>query len=46
MITRNHIRPPLKCVRRREKETTQMSIIAIICLGLLMGVAATEAKAT
>jgi len=26
------------------KETTEMSIIAIICLGLLMGVAATEAN--
>jgi hypothetical protein len=28
------------------KEITEMSIIAIICLGLLMGVAATEANAT
>jgi hypothetical protein len=43
MITRNHIRRPLEFVRR--KGDTEMTIIAIICLGLLMGVAASEANA-
>jgi hypothetical protein len=45
MITRNHIRPSLEYVQRSARRL-EMSIIAIICLGLLMGVAATEAKAT
>ena len=44
MISRNHIRPPLQYVPQR-KETAPMTIIAVICLGLLMGVAVTEANA-
>jgi hypothetical protein len=45
MITRNHIRPALTYVSSKRKEVTEMTIIAIICLGLLTGVAVTEAKA-
>ena len=44
MITRNHIRSPLEFVPRSEGDT-EMTIVAIICLGLLTGVAVTEARA-
>ena len=44
MITRNHIRPPLEFIHEIRGDT-EKAIIAIICLGLLMGVAATEANA-
>jgi hypothetical protein len=44
MITRNHIRPPIEFTHEVQGDT-DMAIIAIICLGLLMGVAATEANA-